>query len=394
VAVTVDQSKGTALRALPQLRDRRHRDARGWTGIEWAAVDWTLLGACIALCGLGLVMVYSTSRRLVDDPFYYVQRQSMAMGAGLVVFLVVLRIDYRKFRDFSLFAYLAVVGVLALVVTSFGSTAKGSQAWFQLPFGFQLQPSELAKFGLIVALAGYVNAHRGNINPWRLTVIVTLALLPLGLIMLQPDLGTDMVLAFIVLGLLAVAGCKGRYMVALALLAATGIFAIVSLGLLKDYQIHRFTSLVTADKTAQDAAYNQTQSKQAIGSGGLTGQGLFQGGQTRNNFVPEQHTDFIFSAVGEELGFAGGATVLALFGIMMWRIWRIAKIARDYYGTLVCAGVLSMFGFMAFENLGMTMGIMPVTGIPLPFMSYGGSSIVACFACVALVTNVHYRRFT
>src|SRR5262249_15161937 len=161
------------------------------------------------------LMVYSTSRRLVDDPYYFVQRQAVAMTVGVVVFLVVLRIDYRKFRDFSLFAYVAVVGILFLVITSFGSTSKGAQAWFQLPFGFQLQPSEIAKFGLIVALAGYVNEHRGAINPWRVTVIVALALVPLGLIELQPDLGTDMVLAFIVLGLLAVAGCPGRYMVAL-----------------------------------------------------------------------------------------------------------------------------------------------------------------------------------
>jgi rod shape determining protein RodA len=203
-----------------------------------------------------------------------------------------------------------------------------------------------------------------------------------------------MVLAVIVIGLLAVAGVKGRYLLVLALLGLTGIYAIVSVGLLKQYQIDRLTSVISPGNATQGAAYNQNQSKSTIGSGGLTGAGLFNGPQTRLGFVPQQHTDFIFTAVGEELGFIGGALLLALFAIVMWRTWRTAQVARDFYGTLVCTAVLAMFAFQIFENIGMTMGIMPVTGIPLPFMSYGGSSILACCACVALVTNVHARRFS
>jgi rod shape determining protein RodA len=238
-----------------------------------------------------------------------------------------------------------------------------------------------------------VNEHRGDIDPWRITMILGLALIPLALVQAQPDLGTNLVLAAIVLGLLAVAGVKGRYLVVIGLLAATGVYAIVSLGVLKQYQIDRLTSVISPNTQTQGAAYNQDQSKKTIGAGGLFGAGLFHGKQTGLGYVPEQHTDFIFTAVGEELGFVGAATLLGLFAIVMWRTWRTARLSRDYYGTLVCAAIFAMFGFQIFENVGMTMGIMPVTGIPLPLMSYGGSSLIATFACLGLVANVYVRRF-
>jgi len=339
-------------------------------------------------------MVYSATRNLTADPYYFVQRQAVSLALGIGVFLVILRIDYRKFRDYSLLAYLLVVVLLLGVLTPFGSSAKGAQAWYALPGGFQFQPSEIAKFLLIVALCGYVNEHRGDIDPWRVTMIVTLALIPIGLVQLQPDLGTNMVLAVILVGLLTVAGAKGRYLIVLVLLAATGIYAVVSLGFLKQYQIDRLTSVISPDTSTQSSAYNQDQSKKTIGSGGLTGAGLFNGKQTSLGYVPEQHTDFIFTAVGEQLGFVGAAALLALFAIVMWRTWRTARLARDYYGTLVCAAVFAMFGFQIFENVGMTMGIMPITGIPLPFVSYGGSSTLTAFIAMGLVLNVHMRRFS
>jgi len=213
-------------------------------------------------------------------------------------------------------------------------------------------------------------------------------------VQLQPDLGTNMVFAAIVIGLLAVAGAKGRYLLVIGLLAATGIYAVVTLGLLKQYQIDRLTSVINPGKATQGAAYNQNQSKKTIGAGGLLGAGLFQGKQTGLGYVPEQHTDFIFTAVGEELGFVGSVLLLALYAVVMWRTWRTARLSRDFYGTLVCAGIFAMLGFQIFENVGMCMGIMPVTGIPLPLLSYGGSSLVATLACLALVVNVHARRFT
>jgi rod shape determining protein RodA len=384
-----------ALASPPRSITRsRPSSTRTWGGVGWRDLDWIMLGAAILIAILGLAMVYSATRNLVDDPYYFVKRQGAAMVLGVGAFLLILRIDYRKFRDFSLLCYLLVVALLFFVLTPIGSSSKGAQAWYSLPMNFQFQPSEIAKFLLIVALCGYVNEHRGDIDPWRITVILGLALIPLGLVQLQPDLGTNLVFAAIVLGLLAVAGVKGRYLIVIALLAATGIYAIVSLGVLKQYQIDRLTSVINPDTETQTSAYNQDQSKKTIGSGGLFGAGLFQGKQTGLGYVPEQHTDFIFTAVGEELGFVGAAALLALFAIVMWRTWRTARLSRDYYGTLVCAAIFAMFGFQIFENIGMTMGIMPVTGIPLPLMSYGGSSLIATCACLALVANVYARRFS
>jgi rod shape determining protein RodA len=359
-------------------------------------LDWVLISACAAIAIFGVVMIYSASRTLVPgDPTYYVKRQILALVLGTILGIAILRFDYRKWRDFSLVAYIGVVILLFLVLSPFGSSVKGHQAWFQLPFGFQLQPSELAKFGLIVALAGYVNEYRHDIDPWRLVVIVGLSLVPIALVQLQGDLGTNIVLIFAVIGLLAVAGVQGRYLAILTGLGVTLIFAVISLGILQQYQVDRLTTVFSSGNKDQTAtAYNQNQSVATISTGGFNGLGLFNGPQTKLGFVPEQQTDFIFTAVGEELGFVGGAMLLALFGIVIWRTWRTARIASDFYGTMVCAGVLALFAFQIFENVGMTMGIMPVTGIPLPFMSYGGSSLLASCACIALVCNVHARRFT
>ena len=359
-------------------------------------LDWMLIGAVIGIALLGMVMIYSTTRNLIDDdPLYFVKRQSVALvvAAGLV--FAIMKIDYRKFRDYSMLAYVITVVLLFFVLTPIGAEAKGAQAWYQLPFNFQLQPSEIAKFGIIVALAGYVNEHRGDIDAWRLTVIIGLALVPIGLVQLQPDLGTNMVLICVVLALLAVAGVRGRYLLVLGLLGITLVYAVISVGVLKQYQLDRLTVPYegATGERLQGAAYNQNQSVKTIASGGVLGQGITEGKQTELGFVPEQQTDFIFTAVGEELGFVGAVLLMSLFGIVLWRTWRTAQLARDYYGTLVCAGVLGMFTFMIFENIGMTLGIMPVTGIPLPFMSYGGSSLLASAACIALVLNVHANRF-
>jgi rod shape determining protein RodA len=290
--------------------------------------------------------------------------------------------------------YVATVAMLVLVLAPVGSNVKGHQAWFQLPGGFTVQPSELAKFGIIIALAGYLNQYRGELDAWRLTVILVLASVPIGLVLLQPDLGTVMVFAVIIVALLSIAGVSGRQLLVLGLLAVSGVYAIVGLGLLKQYQLDRLTTFIGSDSAAgATTAYNQEQSTQAIAHGRTTGEGLEQGSQTQGGFVPEQHTDFIFTAVGEELGFVGAIVLLSLFAIVLWRTWRAARLARDFFGTLVCVGVLAMFAFQIFENIGMTMGIMPVTGIPLPFMSYGGSSLITSFACVGLVLNVSMRRF-
>jgi rod shape determining protein RodA len=358
--------------------------------------DWLLVGCVLAITALGLLMIYSTThQRIPGDPYYFVKRQVLFAGIGFVAMFVVLCIDYRRMRDYAMVFYGATVFLLLAVLAPVGSNIKGHQAWFQLPGGFTLQPSELAKFGIIVALAGYCNRYRGELDAWRLTMIIGLVSVPIGLVLLQPDLGTVMVLAVIIVAILAMAGVSGKQLIVLGLLAITGVYAVVGLGLLKQYQLDRLTTFLDPESgTSQGSAYNQEQSKQAIAHGRITGEGLEQGSQTQGGFVPEQHTDFIFTSVGEELGFVGAAVLLALFAIVLWRTWRTARLSRDFFGALVCVGVLAMLAFQMFENVGMTMGIMPVTGIPLPFMSYGGSSLITTFACVGLVANVSMRRFS
>jgi rod shape determining protein RodA len=379
--------------SLPRTRTRPARLAAS----VLRDLDPWLIGATLAISAVGLMMVYSSTRERLRlegvDELYFVKRQGVAILIGLAVMGLLLAIDYRKLRDSSAFAYVATVVGLLVVLSPLGSSARGSQAWFALPGGFQLQPSELAKFGIIVALAGYAHAHRGQMDPWRLTVTIALAAVPIGLVMLQPDFGTAIVAGLVVITLLAVAGASIRHLLVLALLGVTFVVAVVNLGVLKQYQVDRLTSFVNQGEDTRSTTYSTEQSKNAIGNGGVTGRGFGNGSQTAGGFVPEQHTDFIFTAVGEEFGFLGAAGLLALFAIVIWRTWRAALLARDLFGTLVCVGVLAIFAFQIFENIGMTMGIMPVTGIPLPLMSYGGSSTVTAFACVALVANVSMRRF-
>ncbi len=214
----------------------------------------------------------------------------------------------------------------------------------------------------------------------------------MALIMLQPDLGTALVFIAISAAILCVGGVRGRYLAILALVAVIGVVGILKSNTLAQYQKDRLTEFVDPTNNTR-AGYNVNQSQTAIANGGVSGYGLFKGPQTQLGYVPEQQTDFIFTALGEQFGLVGGSLLLGLFAVIVWRIWRSARLARDWFGTLLCVGVLAMLVFQVFESMGMTMGIMPVTGIPLPFMSYGGSSTVACFVGVGLVLNVHMHRF-
>jgi rod shape determining protein RodA len=364
----------------------------------WRHIDAVLFGAVVAVAGLGCLMVFSSTRG--RDPSSYdtafLMRQVLFVGVGIVLMAAITLLDYRRLRELVPIAYLGTLGLLAAVVTGIGSERKGAQSWFALG-PFQLQPSELAKVVVIVALAAVIVHFNQEIDLVRLAAVLGVAAVPVALIMLQPDLGTARVFIAIGMGVLLVGGAKLRHIVALTVVGLLGVGALLGSGALEEYQRCRLTSFLDRQDEAceeRDAAYNQDQSLVAIGSGGFTGKGPFQGTQTRLDIVPEQHTDFIFTTVGEELGFLGSATLLGLLSIIAWRIWRTAQLARDPLGTLVCVGILSMFVFQVFENVGMTMGIMPVTGIPLPFMSYGGSSTIAAFAAIGLVLNVHMRRFS
>ena len=368
---------------------------RGATA-AWRHIDLALLFSSVAVAGMGVLMVFSaTESKLREqgfDPHMYLKRQSIWVLLGLVVMATMVIVDYRILRDLAPIIFAAAFLLLLLVLSPVGSTSRGAQAWFQ--FGsFQLEPSEWAKLALIVCAAAYCSTHRGDLDGRRLLIILGVAAVPMGLIYLQPDLGTALVFGAILIGVLVVAGARPRHIAILCGAAIVGMLAVVQLGVLKQYQVDRLTAFANPTNDPQHTAYNLAQAKAAIGSGGLFGTGLFKGTQTNLSFVPEQQTDFIFTVVGEELGFAGAFTLLALFAIVVWRTWRTATLARDLFGTLLCVGVLAMFMFQIFENVGMTMGIMPIAGIPLPFMSYGGSSTVANFAAVGLVLNVHMRRF-
>lgn len=362
----------------------------------WRHLDLTLLAATVAISVMGLMMVYSSTRQKQvaagADPAFFLKRQAIFVVLGVVLAVVVSLVDYRLVRDHTPLLYGGTIVALLIVLSPLGTSRRGSQAWFQLG-PYQFEPSEVAKLCLILALAAVCAGHRGDLDTRALAVAVGLAALPMGLIMLQPDLGTNLVFAAILMAVLLVAGARPRHIAALTLVGIAGIVMVAELGILKDYQAERLSAFLDPQADTQRSSYNLRQSQIAIAAGGLGGRGLFQGTQTNLAFVPEQHTDFIFTAVGEELGFLGGATLLGLFALIMWRTWRAAVVARDQLGRLICVGVLAMFGFQLFENIGMTMGIMPITGIPLPFMSYGGSATVASFLAVGLVLNVHMRRF-
>jgi rod shape determining protein RodA len=357
----------------------------------WRHLDIGLVAATFAVAALGALMVYSATRSQLGTQFVAKQAAFVAIGAVVLVLATV--IDYRRVRDLAPAIYGVCLVMLALVLSPLGAEVNGSQSWFD--FGqFQVQPAEFTKLAVIVLLAAVLERGRGRPGSGTVFVVLGIVAVPLAMIVLQPDVGSGLVFIAIVAVLLVVAGTSPRLLVALALVATVGVIAVFQLDLLEDYQKDRLTGFASPGGDTSGSGYNVEQSKTAIGAGGLTGAGLFQGTQTKLRYVPEQQSDFIFTVVGEELGFIGCATLLLLYGIIAWRIWRAAQVAKDLLGTLICIGVLAMILFQVFENVGMTMGIMPITGIPLPFMSYGGSSTIMMFAAIGLVLNVHTRRFS
>jgi rod shape determining protein RodA len=357
-------------------------------------IDFALLAVPVLLSLIGLLMIYSSTRRRYGT--YFVERQGIAMVIGIIAMLVAIAFDYRKLRDLWALVYVAMMPLL-LGVLVVGASRKGAQAWFQVG-PLQFQPSEVAKIAVVVAIAGYCHQHRGDLDAWRCAVAVVLAAIPIGLVLVQNDLGTAFVIAVAAGSVLLVSGIRGRHMVVLLLLALSGIIVAVSSGYMSGYRLDRLASFTSNDTTltkdVSPTKYNIDMALSAVASGGLTGEGLFKGPSTKLGYVPEQHTDFIFTAVGEQFGFVGGAGVILLYAFLIWRLFRIALLSSDFFGTLLAVGVLAIIAFQVFENIGMCMKIMPVTGIPLPLLSYGGSSVIATFLAIGLVANVHMRRFS
>ncbi|HLI01803.1 MAG TPA: rod shape-determining protein RodA [Acidimicrobiales bacterium] len=371
----------------------------------WRRLDLVLVLATLAIAAFGVLMVYSVTRVPLEStgasPDTYLKKQAIFVAIGAAVMLLLARIDYRRWRPLVPFIY-GVAVILLLAVLKVGSSALGAQKWFQLG-PLQLEPSEVAKLALILTLAAVASRGEGRLSGRRALLLVVLTGIPFVLVFKQPDLGTSLVLAAIVVAVICLAGMKLWQLGALTLIGVAGVFGLVQVGVLHQYQTARLTSflhtpptvnqkLLNAKTTTAANEYNVIQSKDAITHGGVSGTGLFKGTFTNLSEVPEQQTDFIFSAVGEQVGLVGCALLLLLFLIVMWRTWRSAAVARDAFGMLICVGVLAMLLFQLFENAGMTMGIMPVAGIPLPWMSYGGSALLVDFAAIGLVLSVRMHR--
>lgn len=366
---------------------------------RWAIrhIDPVLVGAAIALAAIGLFAIYSATHQslaAVDlDPGRFVKRQVTFLAVGFIVVLLAASFDYRLLKVYAGIIYVSSLVLLLLVRTPLGTSVKGAQRWFEL-FGFQLAPSEIAKLALIAMLAAFLSEIRGDLTLQDVFRASGLAAIPAFLVFLQPDLGTSIVFAAILVGMLVVAGARARYLGILALTAAVLIVSGFQVGLVREYQIERLRAFLDPGSVGAAALHNREQAEIAIGSGGLTGVGYLQGTQTNLDFVPEQHTDFVFTVVGEEFGFLGAFALLALYALLLWRAFRIALLSRDPFGTYLATGIVSMLALQVFVNIGMNVGIMPITGIPLPFVSYGGSSLLLNCAAIGLLLNVHMRRFT
>jgi rod shape determining protein RodA len=386
--VTVVPTSRIGAVRLPLSRSRAHAPR----------MDLPLLLATGAILLLGSLLVWSATahNELLNDghPTAYLRKHLVNVAIGLILAGLVVVTDHRWVRILAPAVYLASLVGLALVLVM-GSTINGSRSWLMLG-GMSLQPAELAKLAVVIGMALVVAerteaSNRHRVGAVEVVLMLAIAGIPALMILLQPDLGTMLVLTATVLGVLAVAGVGRRWLV---LLAAGGLAAgavVLTTGVLKQYQVDRFLAFTNPALDPRGAGYNTTQARIAIGNGGLFGQGLFDGSQTRSGFVPEQHTDFIFTVAGEELGLVGAGLLIALFAVVLWRALVISVHAEDMFGRVAAAGIACWFAFQTFQNVGMCLGIMPVTGVPLPLVSYGGSSMFASLMAIGLLQNIHLR---
>jgi rod shape determining protein RodA len=362
-----------------------------------AGFDPVLTGAVGALLIIGTLLVYAATREWYSanglDPQYYLKRHVINIVIGLALAWGTTIIDYRLLRAYTPFIWgFGVLGLLFVLIPGVGSEINGAKAWIRLPAGFQIQPAEVAKISIIIGISMLLSERTHNSDePTNNDVLKALgvAAIPILLILAQPDMGTVFIISASVVTILAVSGAPSRWVVGLILLAIIGGFVATKTGVINDYQIKRLQSFVDPNADSQGAGYQLRQARITVGSGGLIGTGLFNGPQTNGRFVPEQQTDFIFTVAGEEIGFLGSGLIIILLFIILMRGFSIARRSTDPYGTLVCTGVIAWFAFQIFENVGMTLGLMPMTGVPLPFMSYGGSSMFANLVGFGLLQNVH-----
>jgi len=364
-----------------------------------AGYDQQLNFAVGALLLIGSLLVWAATRQWFAsqglDPQYYIKRHVLNIIIGLLLSYGTTLIDYRLLRAYTPFVWGAgILGLVAVLIPGIGSTINGARSWISFPGGFSFQPAELAKISVIIGMAMLLAEARDKDSaPTHMDVIKSLvvALVPMLLIILEPDLGEALIISAAVIAIIGVSGAPSRWVIGLLLVGMLTGFVAVKAGVIHQYQVKRLQSFVDPTADPQQSGYQLRQSRITIGSGGIIGRGLFSGPQTNGRFVPEQQTDFIFTVAGEELGFLGSGFILLLFGLFFIRAFAIAQRTTDVFGRLVCIGVIAWFAFQTFENIGMTMGLMPMTGVPLPFMSYGGSSMFANLVGLGLLQSVHLR---
>ena len=359
-------------------------------------LDPLLLIAAIGLIAFSVLTLALTTRGDVPgDPYHYAVRQAIYGVIGIALMLGLARIDYSRFRELRVGLYTAIIASIALVFV-LGNATRGSRRWIEFPF-FTFQPSELAKLLLMLALAGFViDRVRRTSERQRTARLLLVGLVPAALVLLQPDLGTALVLGVITLAVLFVAGVRWTHFAFLGALAAAAAALVlvvapaVGMPVLKDYQQERLTSFLNPSDDPGDSSYQSNQALIAVGAGGKTGRGD-DATQTRNDFLPEHHTDFIFAAVGERFGFVGAAFLLSLYALLIWRALRIMTLSKNLYGSMIAGGIAAMLMFQVFVNVGMNLAIMPITGITLPLMSFGGSSALATFMAIGVLQSIYVQ---
>jgi rod shape determining protein RodA len=359
-------------------------------------IDWVLMALVAALATIGCFVIYSASRTKLDDPYVYVTRQVVFLIAGVIGMVIVMALDYEQLRERARFLY-GVTVMLLVLVNIMGSVSGGARLSFDLG-PLKLQPAEFAKATVLLALASYLAQERSDeVSYPRFLGGLILVGVPGALIIIQPDLGSASVLVAMAMGVLLVAGARMKYIALITAMALATVVAAVVSGIVNRYQLARieaFFNQNSTDPALVDYIYQPRNAVRAIATGGITGKGWLEGPLTNaRNDIPVQWADFPFSAVGEQFGLVGCAVLVGLFALVLLRIWRIAHLSKDMLGTYICAGVFTMILWQVFQNIAMTLGIMPVTGLPMPFISYGGSSLLAFFAMIGLVQNVHMRRY-
>jgi rod shape determining protein RodA len=364
----------------------------------FASQDWILNFAALALSFIGVLLVYAATKPRLEitetSTEYYLIRHVGTLLVGVVLAILISRSQYTLLRAYAPILYLVgVIGLIVVLIPGIGTEINGIRAWIAIPGGFTLQPAELAKLAIVLGMSMILaEAQQPGIEPEdkEVGLALLLAAIPLGLILLQPDLGTAIIVGVIILAVIAISAAGMKWIFGLVGSALFAMLLLVVLGILDEYQINRLLTFIDPGRDPLVSGYNLIQVKLAIGTGGFTGWGLFDGPQTNGRFIPSQQTDFIYATAGEAFGFIGGVLIIALLGIVTWRALLIAQ-GADRFGRLAATGVAAWLGFQTFQNIGMNLGIMPITGVPLPFISYGGTSMFAVWMAVGLLQNIRGR---